>query len=109
MIDDRTQLVALCRYDESLAGYERGAVKTQHSLALLNFGQQAIFTAAVTAAMVGVTGGIQAGELTGEAQRHAMLPRYVLLPSGHSLTGTSMCSSPASTVAFRAICRDACP
>jgi len=54
----------LQRYDETLAGYERAAVKTQHSLAVLNFGQQAIFTAAVTAAMVGVTGGIEAGGLT---------------------------------------------
>lgn len=37
---------------------------TQRSLAALNFGQQAIFTAAVTAAMAGVAQGIQAGELT---------------------------------------------
>ena len=52
------------RFDESLRGYEGAALKTQESLAWLNFGQQTIFTAAVTAAMVGVTQGISEGTLT---------------------------------------------
>ena len=39
-------------------------MRTQTSLSLLNFGQNAIFSAALTAAMVLTAGGISRGELT---------------------------------------------
>ena len=52
------------RYGESLQGVQKTMNRTQESLAALNFGQQAIFTAAVTAAMMGVTYDIMAGRLT---------------------------------------------
>jgi ATP-binding cassette, subfamily B, heavy metal transporter len=40
------------RYDQSMAAYERASVKSYTSLALLNAGQAAIFTAALTLCMV---------------------------------------------------------
>jgi ABC-type transport system involved in Fe-S cluster assembly fused permease/ATPase subunit len=49
------------RYDESLRGYERAAVKTAESLAWLNFGQGAIFTAGMTAMMIMAAHDITAG------------------------------------------------
>ena len=40
------------QYDESLKKYEEASIKTNSSLALLNFGQQAIFGVALTAVML---------------------------------------------------------
>ena len=40
------------RYQESLKKYEASAIKTSTSLAVLNFGQNAIFSAGLTAIMV---------------------------------------------------------
>jgi ATP-binding cassette, subfamily B (MDR/TAP), member 7 len=39
------------RYDASLEGYQRAALKTQTSLSWLNFGQSAIFSMGLTAIM----------------------------------------------------------
>lgn len=44
--------------------YEAAARKTQSSLSLLNFGQSAIFSVALTATMVMCAHGIQAGTMT---------------------------------------------
>lgn len=40
------------QYDESLKNYEMASLKTSSSLAALNFGQQAIFSVALTAVML---------------------------------------------------------
>ena len=52
------------RYDRSMAGYEKAAVRTYTSLAWLNFGQAAIFTAGLTACMAMVVADVQAGRNT---------------------------------------------
>jgi len=39
------------RYEKSLRGYQKAAMKTQSSLALLNFGQAAIFSTGITGVM----------------------------------------------------------
>eukprot|EP00899_Mesostigma_viride_P017728 jgi/Mesvir1/25957/Mv20949-RA.2 len=52
------------RYDECLAGYEKAAVRTQESLAMLNFGQNAIFSAALSTVMLMSANGIEAGTMT---------------------------------------------
>lgn len=46
------------RYDASLQAYQRAALKTQTSLSLLNAGQNAIFSAGLSAIMVGGPGGL---------------------------------------------------
>ncbi|KAK2430584.1 ABC transporter B family member 25 [Trifolium repens] len=51
-------------YDKYLKRYEDAALKTQHSLALLNFGQNAIFSAALSTAMVLCSHGIMGGTMT---------------------------------------------
>jgi len=52
------------RFHRSLEGVEHAAVKTQTSLSLLNFGQNAIFSGALSAAMVMCAHGIQQGTMT---------------------------------------------
>ncbi|KAL8087626.1 hypothetical protein AgCh_037686 [Apium graveolens] len=52
------------KYDEFLQRYEDAALKTQRSLASLNFGQSVIFSTALSAAMVLCSNGILRGEMT---------------------------------------------
>ncbi|KAL8146784.1 ABC transporter B family member 25, mitochondrial-like [Apium graveolens] len=52
------------KYDEFLKRYEDAALETQRSLALLNFGQNVIFSVALSAAMVLCSNKILSGEMT---------------------------------------------
>ena len=52
------------RYDTSMARYERNSVRSYSSLAWLNFGQAAIFSAGLTLSMVMAVRGFQAGTNT---------------------------------------------
>jgi ATP-binding cassette, subfamily B, heavy metal transporter len=54
----------LRRYDESLQGWERAAVKSQTSLSALNFGQSAIIATGVTLIMILAARGVVAGTMT---------------------------------------------
>ena len=52
------------RYDHSMEGYEKAAVKTGVSLAWLNVGQTVIITAGLVIVMAMAAVGVQAGEMT---------------------------------------------
>ncbi|KAL7152142.1 hypothetical protein ABFS83_04G077600 [Erythranthe nasuta] len=52
------------KYDEFLERYEDAALKTQRSLASLNFGQSLIFSTAISTAMVWCSSGIMNGNMT---------------------------------------------
>ncbi|EEF29455.1 ABC transporter B family member 25, mitochondrial isoform X2 [Ricinus communis] len=52
------------KYDEFLKRYEHAALKTQRSLAFLNFGQNVIFSTALSTAMVLCSNGIMNGQMT---------------------------------------------
>lgn len=52
------------RYDRSMALYERNSVKAYTSLAMLNFGQAAIFAAGLTVSMLMAVQGVRAGTHT---------------------------------------------
>lgn len=52
------------RYERDLAGYQTAALRTQSSLSLLNFGQNAIFSAGLAAIMWLTTEQIMAGQAT---------------------------------------------
>ena len=52
------------RYDTAMAGYEKAAVRTNYSLAFLNFGQTLIITAGLVVVMVFAAIGVQNGTLT---------------------------------------------
>jgi ATP-binding cassette, subfamily B (MDR/TAP), member 7 len=54
------------RYDESLAHYAEHANKTQSTLSVLNVGQNAIFSAGLTAMMLLTVNDIAAGLRTSE-------------------------------------------
>jgi ATP-binding cassette subfamily B (MDR/TAP) protein 7 len=49
------------RYDKYLARYEKASIKTASSLALLNWGQNAIFSAGLAAIMYLASQGIVSG------------------------------------------------
>ncbi len=52
------------RYDRAMEGYEKAAVKTNYSLAFLNFGQALLITVGLVIVMVMAAVGVQAGALT---------------------------------------------
>ncbi len=52
------------RYDRAMAGYEEAAVKTNNSLAFLNFGQGFLITAGLIIVMVMAAIGVERGALT---------------------------------------------
>ena len=52
------------RYDESMASYQKFAIQTENSLAILNFGQSFLITTGLVAVMVLAAMGVQSGELT---------------------------------------------
>jgi len=52
------------RYDQSMARYEAAALRTQYSLAFLNFGQSALITAGLVIVMVMAAVGVQNNLLT---------------------------------------------
>jgi ATP-binding cassette subfamily B protein len=54
----------LARYDDTLAGWEDAAVKSQTSMSVLNFGQGAIIAIGVTLIMVFAARGVVAGEMS---------------------------------------------
>lgn len=52
------------RYDSAMAGYEDAAIKTNYSLAFLNFGQSLLITCGLVGVMVMAAIGVQNGNLT---------------------------------------------
>ncbi|MFC7705012.1 ABCB family ABC transporter ATP-binding protein/permease [Plastorhodobacter daqingensis] len=52
------------RYDAAMAGYEEAAVRTNLSLAFLNFGQALLITGGLVVVMVMAAMGVQRGDLT---------------------------------------------
>ncbi|MCC5957349.1 MAG: ABC transporter ATP-binding protein/permease, partial [Natronohydrobacter sp.] len=52
------------RYDSAMAAYEEAAVKTNYSLAFLNFGQAMLITTGLVVVMVMAAMGVQRGQLT---------------------------------------------
>jgi ABC-type transport system involved in Fe-S cluster assembly fused permease/ATPase subunit len=58
------EALELRRYDEVLKEYEKNSLKTQSSLAYLNFGQNTIFTVGLTSIMILAAQGIAAGTMT---------------------------------------------
>ncbi|APX88815.1 metal ABC transporter permease [Brevirhabdus pacifica] len=52
------------RYDKAMEGYEKAALKTNYSLAILNFGQSLLITLGLVAVMVMAAIGVQQGKLT---------------------------------------------
>ncbi|NKX47781.1 ABC transporter ATP-binding protein/permease [Rhodobacteraceae bacterium R_SAG8] len=52
------------RYDAAMAGYEEAAIKTNYSLAFLNFGQSLLITCGLVGVMILAAIGVQKGDLT---------------------------------------------
>jgi ATP-binding cassette subfamily B protein len=52
------------RYDMAMANYENAAIRTNYSLAFLNFGQSVLITGGLVAVMVMAAKGVQRGDLT---------------------------------------------
>lgn len=63
-----------------ISGYEDAALKTQRSLAALNFGQNLIFSVALSAAMVLCSNGIMNGSMTvGDLVKIMYIKRFLSL------------------------------
>lgn len=58
------ELQEASQYDKSLQGYQKAALKTQTSLSLLNYGQNAIFSAGLTGIMLMAADGIVEGHMS---------------------------------------------
>lgn len=54
----------IARYDTAMAAYEKAAVKTEYSLAFLNFGQSVFITSGLISVMVMAAIGVQNGSMT---------------------------------------------
>ncbi|WP_341366401.1 ABC transporter ATP-binding protein/permease [Yoonia sp. BS5-3] len=52
------------RYDGAMANYEKAAIRTNYTLAFLNFGQSCLITGGLVIVMVMAARGVQAGALT---------------------------------------------
>ncbi|MBE0414604.1 ABC transporter ATP-binding protein/permease [Yoonia sp.] len=52
------------RYDRAMAQYENAAIRTNYSLAFLNFGQSLLITGGLVAVMIMAAMGVQRGDLT---------------------------------------------
>ena len=52
------------RYDVAMGQYENAAIRTNYSLAFLNFGQSVLITGGLVAVMVMAAAGVQRGDLT---------------------------------------------
>lgn len=52
------------RYDVAMANYENAAIRTNYSLAFLNFGQSVLITGGLVAVMVMAAVGVERGDLT---------------------------------------------
>ncbi|WP_439155641.1 ABCB family ABC transporter ATP-binding protein/permease [Yoonia sp.] len=52
------------RYDRAMAQYENAAIRTNYSLAFLNFGQSLLITGGLVAVMIMAAIGVQRGDLT---------------------------------------------
>lgn len=52
------------RYDRAMANYENAAIRTNYSLAFLNFGQSFLITSGLVAVMIMAAVGVQRGDLT---------------------------------------------
>jgi ATP-binding cassette subfamily B protein len=54
----------IARYDTAMAAYEKAAVKTEYSLAFLNFGQSVFITSGLVSVMVMAAMGVQNGTMS---------------------------------------------
>ena len=86
------ELLSAVAFKFNLRRYnEAAAIKTQSSLSVLNFGQNAIFSASISAAMLLCAGGVTRGELTvgdlaGAHPQRSLHPRSISSSSSSTTT-----------------------
>ena len=66
-------------YDKSLIRYEKASLKTSETLAILNFGQNAIFSAALSGIMLLAANQIVQGNMTGKMSSAIITNMYDLV------------------------------